>query len=118
MSHPNNKLELALIEQLKSNEAIEEFSSIPLDINDLLFICREFNQLGLHIQTQIENILEIGVQEAIQGGIVKEQSLPLIKQFLKQITLNPYFGEAKCQANDVINLISEYEYNKNKLKLN
>jgi hypothetical protein len=97
-----------------SNNKDEEFS-IPLDISDIINICREFNKLGWQIQNQVENILEIGVEESIKSGFVKQQSLPHIKSFLKAICQNPYFGEAILQAKEVIYLISEFE-SKNKDK--
>lgn len=87
----------------------EEEFSIPLDISDIINICREFNKLGWQIQNQVENILEVGVEESIKSGIVKQQSLPHIKSFLKSICQNPYFGDAISQAQDVIYLISEFE---------
>ena len=86
----------------------DEFS-IPLDISDILNICRAYNQLGWSIQTQVENILEIGVEEAIKVGSVKKESFPHIKAFLRCITDNPYFGDAGSQALDCLGLIKEYE---------
>lgn len=91
-----------------SNEKEEEFS-IPLDISDIISICREFNKLGWHIQSQIETILEVGVEESIKSGIVKQQSLPHIKSFLYSISKNAYFGDAVTQAQECIQMIVEYE---------
>ena len=82
---------------------------IPLDISDIINICREYNKLGWQIQNQVENILEVGVEESIKTGNVKEQSLPHIKDFLKRICENAYFGDAVTQAHDCINLIQQYE---------
>lgn len=96
-----------------SNDKDEEFS-IPLDISDIINICREYNKLGWQIQNQVENILEVGVEESIKSGIVKQQSLPHIKSFLKAIGKNAYFGDAVSQAQDCIELILEYE-DKNKI---
>lgn len=87
----------------------EEEYSIPLDISDLITICREFTKLGWQIQNQVENILEVGVEESIKSGIVKQQSLPHIRAFLLSISKNAYFGDAVSQANDCMKLISEYE---------
>lgn len=96
-----------------STENDEEYS-IPLDISDIIVICKEFNKLGLQIQNQVEHILEIGVDESIKNGYVKRESLPHIKSFLKSICQNPYFGDAIAQANDCIQLIQNYEVkNKN-----
>ena len=91
-----------------TNNKDDEFD-IPLDISDIINICREYNKLGWQIQNQVENILEVGVEESIKTGNVKQQSLPHIKDFLKSICENPYFGDATSQANDCINLILQYE---------
>ena len=82
---------------------------IPLDISDIINICKEFNRLGSQIQNQVENILEVGVEESIKTGNVKLQSLPHIKGFLKSICDNVYFGDATSQASDCIKLIQQYE---------
>jgi hypothetical protein len=87
----------------------DEEYSIPLDISDIISICREYNKLGWQIQNQVENILEVGVEESITSGIVKRESLPHIKHFLQSICRNAYFGDAVSQAHDCINLIVEYE---------
>lgn len=99
---------LSLIETETKEEKDEEFS-IPLDISDIINICKEFNNLGWQIQQQVENILEVGVEESIKSGIVKEESLPHIKFFLRRICDNAYFGDAVSQARDCIYLITEYE---------
>jgi hypothetical protein len=91
-----------------SNEQDEEYS-IPLDISDIINICREFTKLGWQIQAQVENILEVGVEESIKSGNVKRESLPHIKSFLLAICKNPYFGDAISQARDCIILIQDYE---------
>lgn len=100
-------LDVNLISSTTSGE--EEEYSIPLDISDIINICREFNKLGWQIQNQVENILEVGVEEAINNGIVKQQSLPHIKSFLRAISKNAYFGDAVSQAEDCIKLIDAYE---------
>lgn len=105
IAHESNNLVLV---STTSNEQDEEYN-IPLDISDIISICREFNQLGWQIQNQVENILEVGIDESIKTGKVKENSLPHIKKFLKAICRNPYFGDAKIQAHDGIKLITEYE---------
>ena len=86
----------------------EEEFSIPLDMSDLISICREYSKLGSHIQNQVENILEVGVAESINSGILKQQSLPHIKNFLKMIYNNPYFGEAGWQAKECYFLIDDF----------
>lgn len=99
---------LKLPEIVTTAEQEEEFS-IPLDISDIISICREYNKLGWQIQQQIENILEVGVEESIRSGNVKQEALPHIKSFLKAICSNAYFGDAVSQAHDCIKLIQEYE---------
>lgn len=99
---------LSLGKTTTSNDQDEEFS-IPLDISDIISICREYNKLGWQIQNQVENILEVGVEESIKSGKVKRESLPHIKSFLRSICSNAYFGDAVSQANDCITLILDYE---------
>lgn len=99
---------LELIETTTSEEKDDEFS-IPLDITDIISICRDFNSLGWKIQQQVENILEVGVEESIKSGFVEQKSLPQIKRFLKKICENAYFGDAVSQAQDCIRLIQDYE---------
>lgn len=99
---------LTLVSTSTSNDQDDEYS-IPLDISDIISICREYNKLGWQIQSQVENILEVGVAESIKNGIVKKESLPHIKSFLLSISKNAYFGDAVSQADDCIQLIQEYE---------
>ena len=104
-----NELEvLELITTENSNTQDEEYN-IPIDISDIISICREYNKLGWQIQQQVENILEVGIEESIRTGYVKKEALPLIKNFLRQVSNNPYFGDAVSQAHDVIMLIQKYE---------
>lgn len=100
---------LALTETTLISEKEEEFS-IPLDISDIISICREYNKLGWQIQQQVGNILEVGVEESIKSGIVKREALPHVKSFLTAIYGNAYFGDAAQQAQDCIMLIKEYEH--------
>lgn len=99
----------ANVSTLLNTTSNEEEFSIPLDLTDILSICQEFNKLGLQIQTQIENIIELGVEEAIKSGYINQQSLPHIKNFLNVVCQNPYFGDAIFQAKEAIMAISEYE---------
>ena len=96
----------------------EEEFSIPLDISDIINICQEYHKLGWQIQSQVENILENGVEEAIQQGMVKRSSLPHIKGFLNSICNNPYFGDAVSQAKECIELIKIYEDQCSSIELN
>lgn len=97
-----------ILENIPSTEKDEEYS-IPLDISDIISICKDFNGLGWQIQNQVENILEVGIEESIKNGIVKQESLPHIKYFLQRICKNAYFGDAVSQAKECIHLIQEYE---------
>ena len=103
-----NELETLDVLELTSEEKEEEFSN-PLDISDIISICRDFNSLGWQIQQQVEHILEVGVEESIKSGFVKQESLPHIKRFLRKICNNAYFGDAVSQAQDCIELIHNYE---------
>ncbi|CAB4196861.1 hypothetical protein UFOVP1290_381 [uncultured Caudovirales phage] len=103
-----HKLEVSRLINPLVNNNTDEYS-IPLDISDLISICREFNKLGWQIQNQIEYILEFGVEESLKSGNVKRESLPYIKNFLKFICKNPYFGDSVLQAEECIYLISIYE---------
>ena len=96
-----------------------EQDSIPLNITDIISICKDFNILGWQIQSQVENILEVGIDESIKLGVVKQEALPHIKEFLVKITDNPYFGDAVSQAQECIYLIDQYqEQHKIKSKYN
>ena len=88
----------------------EEYNTVPIDISDIINICKEYSALGIQFQSQVENILEIGVEQSIKTGIVSRQALPFIKDFLKAIVNNPYFGDAVYQAKVAISMIKEYEY--------
>lgn len=92
-----------------SNQDHEEEFSIPLDISDIISICKEYSNLGWQIQKQVENILEFGIEDCIKLGYIKTESLLPIKNFLVAITKNPYFGDAVSQASDCIQIIREYE---------
>ena len=87
----------------------EEEYSIPIDISDIINICREFTKLTWQMQNQIDSILEMGVEESIKSGSVPKISLSHIKHFLLRICDNPYFGDAVSQSNDCIELIKQYE---------
>ena len=83
--------------------------SIPLSINDIINICKDFNMLGWQAQGQIESIIENGIEECIASGSLKIESLPLIKYFLNRVCDNYYFGDASLQAAECLSLIQEYE---------
>ena len=85
---------------------------IPIDISDIINICKEYSKLGWHIQNQVECITDLGIEEAISSGKVKVTALPHIKDFLYSVSNNMYFGDAAEQAQDCIALIENFE-NKN-----
>lgn len=107
--------DLTLLVSQTSSEADKGYDN-PLDISDIINICKEFNKLGSQIQNHIENILELGVEESIKIGHVKPQSLPHIKHFLLKICENAYFGEAIDQAQECVFLIENYQENNNFIK--
>lgn len=107
MTHSNELKTLTLIESKTSNTKDDEFS-IPIDISDIISICREYNKLGWQIQQQVENIVEVGVEESIKSGYVKKEALPLIKDFLRSVCNNPYFGDATIQAQECLFMIDTY----------
>jgi hypothetical protein len=90
------------------NDFDNEFD-IPLCIFDLLTICKEYSMLGWSIQAQVEHILDLGVEKAIQDGHVKLGSLSKIKSFLQTISKNPYFGDCIDESEDIIELINLYQ---------
>lgn len=98
---------IRLIDTSTSDDKTEEYN-IPIDISDIISICREYNKLGWKLQSQIENILEVGVEESIKNGSVRQDSLPFIKDFLQQIVKNAYFGDATAQAQACIFLLDDY----------
>lgn len=87
----------------------DEYSDIPIDISDIISICREFTKLTWQMQGQIDSILELGVEESVNTGLVSKSSLPHIKSFLQKVCENPYFGDAVSQAKDCVKLIQNYE---------
>jgi hypothetical protein len=107
ITHELEVLNLTSSTPTKANEQDDEYN-IPLDISDIINICKEYTQLTWQMQSQIETILEIGVEEAIKTGSVQRISLPHIKHFLKSIVNNVYFGDASAQAQECINLINLY----------
>jgi hypothetical protein len=86
-----------------------EYTDIPLSIDDILSICKEYQQLGWQIQNQVEQIMDLGVEEAINTKIVQLESLPHIRSFLEKIKDNPYFGEAGGQSQECIFKIKSFQ---------
>jgi len=107
---------LTLTSSTPNNEKDDEYS-IPLCLDDLINVCKEYTKLGWQVQSQVENILEVGVEESIKSGVVQHVALSHIKSFLLSINKNPYFGDASSQADDCIKLIQRYEET-NKININ
>lgn len=103
-----NEFETLSLIEVPTTSTKDEFS-IPLCMNDIISICKDFSNLGWQIQKQIESILEIGLEESIKNEYVKQESLPHIKFFLQQVVNNIYFGDASRLANEVLMSIMLYE---------
>lgn len=105
-----NVLSDARISTLPSTKTEEdEKFDIPIDIADIINICKEYSMLGWQIQNQIEQITKSGIDKSIKNGTVKVGSLVAIKDFLYKICENAWFGDAANQANDCISLIEDFE---------
>jgi hypothetical protein len=89
-------------------ETQEEYS-IPLDISDIINICQEYSKLGWNIQNQMNSILEHGIEESIKDGILTKEALPHIKDFMKAICNNVYFGDSCDQSLEIIQLIELFQ---------
>jgi hypothetical protein len=105
---------LSLVEASASLEE-KETLDIPIDIGDIIGVCKEYSALGWQIQTQIEAIKEFGLEDGVKRGSVKAQSLPLIRDFFKKIVENAWFGDAAEQAYELIMLIDDLELRKPEL---
>jgi len=97
---------------LYTTEAKLDEVDIPIDISDIISICKEYSRLGSNIQYQVESIIELGMEECLNKQIVKREALPHIKNFLVFITKNSYFGDAVDQANNCIYIIDAYMHDK------
>lgn len=84
--------------------ADDEFS-IPLDISDLLNICKEFNELNAATKLQLENIIDNGIESSLQQGFITYDGLPKIIKFFSKIKENAYFGDAATQADELLNVM-------------
>jgi len=106
---PLNALNEIEVSHATTNKSDENYLDIPIDISDIINICKEYNKLGWQIQKQIEDITEMGIDEAISNGSVKVIALPHIKDFLCSVSDNMYFGDAADQAKETIALIEIFE---------
>lgn len=104
-----NALSTIELSHIETNTDDNETFDIPIDISDIINICKEYSKLGWQIQNQIEEITEQGIEEAILNGTVKVSALPHIKDFLTSVSDNAYFGDAADQAKECISLIESFE---------
>lgn len=91
---------------------------IPLNISDILHICKEYSKLGLNMQNQINYIVEFGLEECIQNKYIKTEHLPYICSFLEKLCENVYFGDAVSQSKEIIFNIKAHMENSKLLFLN
>ncbi len=103
--HTLNKIKFTELLASEKDDSLD----IPIDISDIITICKEYNKLGWQIQNQVEELTEIGIDEAIKTGSVKITALPHIKDFLCAVSNNMYFGDAADQAKECIELIEIFE---------
>jgi hypothetical protein len=96
---------------VESKDIDENTVDNPIDISDILNICKEYSKLGWYIQMHMEYLIENGIEEAVKSGRVDRATLPHIKQFLLKIGNNGYFGDAAEQAQELLALLDYYELN-------
>lgn len=96
---------------IENSPSLEEKETvdIPIDIGDIISVCKEYSALGWQIQGQIEAIKEFGLEDAVIKGAVKAQSLPIIKDFFEKIVENAWFGDAAEQAYELVLLIDDLQ---------
>jgi hypothetical protein len=88
---------------------IEEDLDIPLDISDIIAICREYTQLGYQMQQSVDAIMDLGITDAINTKAVSAAALPHIKAFLQEVIRNPLFGDAVDQAAETVRAINDWQ---------
>lgn len=91
-----------------SNVQYNEPLDTALNITDILAVCKQFSQLGWKIQSQLEYILEYGIEEAIQSNRIDAQTLPHIRDFLQLICENGYFGDAADQSLELLMMLDDF----------
>ncbi len=92
------------------NRDAVDFDSNPIDISEVIALCKEYSNLGYVIQNQIDFILENGVEEAIKHN--KISNLLYIKDFLEKMSNIYYLGDAALQAQDCLIQLSKIKENK------
>ena len=90
---------------------------IPLSLEDIVDICKQYRELGNEIQNQMDYFLEKGIMKGIKNNEIKRNSLIKIKDFLEEVRKNPYFGDAVLQSEEHLISIKKYENDFN-MKLN
>jgi hypothetical protein len=93
---------------------IDDEFSIPLDISDLLNICKEFNELNAATKLQLENIIDNGIENSLKQGLITYDGLPKIINFFSKIKENAYFGDAASQAEDFLSVMRALSKARNK----
>lgn len=82
-----------------------DVDSTPIDISEVIALCKEYAILGSAIQNQIDFILENGVEEAIKNN--KITYIDYIKDFLTKMSAIYYLGDAALQAEDCLNQLNK-----------
>jgi len=85
------------------------FDSIPLDISEIMQICKEYSSLGFKIQSQIDYILENGIEEAIKNNKISD--IEYIKDFFEKMSKMYYLGDAALQAEDCLKELDKIKSN-------
>lgn len=93
---------------IKTNIVPEALNN-PLDLSDIMNVCKEYTSLGTNLQYQTQMVLDLGVEEAIKSRAVSIAALPHIRAFLKTIAENSLFGEAAMLATDCLFEIEMFE---------
>jgi hypothetical protein len=88
---------------------IEEDLDIPLCVEDLIVICREYTRLGYQMQQSVDAIMDLGIEDAVNSKAVSAAALPHLKHFLQQVIRNPLFGDAVDQAAETVRAIEDWQ---------
>jgi hypothetical protein len=86
--------------------ASENEFSIPLNLFEIIDICKEYNNLNTYLQKQISNIMSEGISHCIENKLVDQKSFPELISFFEKIINNQYFGEARDQAIECVQVMS------------
>jgi hypothetical protein len=96
---------LSLLEVTSSDDKDEEYNN-PLDISELLELCETYVKVGPSIRQQIKKMCENDANIISSDSL---RALPFVKDFLKKIANNVYFGDAGLQAIDLLSKIKFIE---------